>query len=88
MGTNPVAAANRRRYFDRAAEICKKWGIPYLDLWNGCYLNPNLPWMYDSTKTAEENRTQNNGYYMDGQHLTARGYDLTADIIDSFLKML
>jgi len=86
MGVNPICFAGRRRYFDRAAEICRKWGIPCLDLWNGCYLNPHLPWMYDSTKTPEENREGNIGYYVDGQHLTARGYDVTADIIDSFLR--
>ena len=46
---------NRRSYFDLAIEICKKWGIPYLDLWNGCYLNSSLPWMYDKEKSGEEN---------------------------------
>ena len=85
---NMLANDNRRLYFDAAVEICKKWGIPYIDLWNGCYLNPSLPWMYDSTKTAEENRTGNNGFYVDGQHLTARGYDFSTDIIDTWLKTL
>ncbi len=79
---------NRRLYFDKAVEICKKWGIPYIDLWNGCYLNPSLPWMYDSTKTPDENKMQNNGYYIDGQHLTSNGYDFSADIIDSWLKTI
>ena len=79
---------NRRLYFDKAVEICKKWGIPYIDLWNGCYLNPCLPWMFDSSKTPQENKEQNNGYYIDGQHLTANGYDFTADIIDSWLKTI
>lgn len=89
MGDKNVRTyANRRLYFDKAVQICLKWGIPYLDLWNGCYLNPALPWMYDNTKTADENKAENNGYYYDGQHLTARGYDVTADIIDSWLKTL
>ena len=79
---------NRRYYFDRAVEICLKWGIPYIDLWNGCYLNPYLPWFYDNTKTKEENRLENISYYSDGQHLTGRGYDVTADAIDSWLKTL
>lgn len=78
----------RRFYFDKAIEICIKWGIPYIDLWNGCYLNPHLPWMYDPSKTPEENKLENTGFYSDGQHLTARGYDVTADIIDSWLKTL
>lgn len=79
---------NRRLYFDKAVEICVKWGIPYLDLWHGCYLNPALPWMHDKTKDWKENKEQNNGFYSDGQHLTARGYDVTADVIDSWLKTL
>jgi len=79
---------NRRAYFDKAVEICLKWGIPYLDLWNCCYLNPNLPFMYDSTKTPEQNLQENTGFYIDGQHLTAYGYDVTADIIESWLKSL
>ena len=78
---------NRRSYFDLAIEICKKWGIPYLDLWNGCYLNSSLPWMYDKEKSAEENEARGS-MYIDSQHLSSRGYDLTADIIDSFLKTL
>ena len=78
---------NRRSYFDLAIEICKKWGIPYLDLWNGCYLNSSLPWMYDKEKSGEENEAMGS-MYVDSQHLSSRGYDLTADIIDSFLKTL
>jgi len=79
---------NRRVYFDRAVEICIKWGIPYLDLWNGCYLNPALPHMHHKEKSAEENIAENTGYYSDGQHLTARGYDVTADRIEAWLKTL
>lgn len=78
---------NRRSYFDLAIEICKKWGIPYLDLWNTCYLNSSLPWMYDKEKSAEENEAMGS-MYIDSQHLSSRGYELTADIIDSFLKTL
>lgn len=79
---------NRRLYFDRAAEICKKWGIPYIDLWNTCYLNPMLPWMFDQTKTKEEIAEENVCFYVDGQHLSSRGYDFTADIINSWLLTL
>lgn len=88
MGMNERYFANRRRYFDEAVKICIKWGIPYLDLWNGCYLNPFLPWMYDPSKTALENRTENACFYADGQHLTAKGYDFTADIIKNWLNSL
>ena len=88
MGMNPDSRENRRRYFDEAVKICIKWGIPYLDLWHGCYLNPQLPWMYDSTKSAAENHAENTGMYADGQHLTSRGYDVTSDIIESWLNTL
>lgn len=84
----PAKYENRRVYFDKAVEICLKWGIPYIDLWNGCYLNPHLPSMYDPTKSPDQNREENTGFYIDGQHLTARGYDFTSDIIDSWLKTL
>ncbi|MBQ9778053.1 MAG: SGNH/GDSL hydrolase family protein [Clostridia bacterium] len=86
MGYNPPTSKNRRAYFEVAMQICRKWGIPYLNLWDGCYLNPELPWMFDRNKTIEENEVCS--LYKDGQHLTAAGYDLTADIIDSFLKTL
>ena len=79
---------NRRLYFDHAVAICKKWGIPCLDLWHGCYLNPMLPWMHDATKTSDENKEINTGYYSDGQHLTPRGYDFTSEIIENWLKTL
>ena len=79
---------NRRAYFDKAIEICEKWDIPYLDLWNTCELDPSDPAMYDSTKTFEQNLQANTGYYLDGQHLTAKGYDLTAALIEAWLKTL
>ncbi len=84
----PGKYERRRVYFDKAVEICLKWGIPYIDLWKGCYLNPKLPSMYDPTKSPEQNREENTGFYVDGQHLTSKGYDVTADIIDSWLKTL
>ncbi len=88
MGVKASSRAKRRLYFDHAAMICKKWGIPYLDLWDGCYLNPCLPWMYDDTKTPEENYANNTGFYADGQHLTSRGYDYTVQIVEKWLQSL
>lgn len=88
MGTKAILRRRRRLYFDAAVEICKKWGIPYIDLWTGTYLNPCLECMYDSTKTAEENDSENKGFYTDGQHLTSYGYDYTSAIIEEWLKTL
>ncbi len=88
MGELTRSRRKRRLYFDKAVEICKKWGIPYIDLWEGCYLNPCLPWMYNQEKTPTENREENVCYYIDGQHLTSKGYDFTAEIIEGWLKSL
>ena len=43
--------------------------------------------MYDNEKTPDENVALGS-FYADGQHLTAKGYELTADIIDSWIKTL
>jgi lysophospholipase L1-like esterase len=86
MGFVPAKSKNRRAYFEYAMQICRKWGIPYLNLWDGCYLNPMLPHMYDREKDIDENGVCS--MYRDGQHLSIAGYDYTADIIDSWLKTL
>ncbi len=84
MGINAAASNNRYAYFEVAMQICEKWEIPYLNLWDDCELDPTLPHMYDPDKSVEENEQLS--MYKDGQHLTAAGYDLTSDIIDSWLK--
>jgi lysophospholipase L1-like esterase len=88
MGMHRREFSNRRFYFDEAVEICKKWGIPYLDLWNCCYLNPQIDSMYDPGKSPEENRDENVCFYIDGQHLTSRGYDFTAETVENWIKSL
>ena len=90
MGLNPSYDAehyNRRAYFERAIVICEKWGIPYLNLWDGCYLNPRNPNCYNNSLDIENNTTQ--GYlYTDGQHLTNKGYDYISPIIEDWMKSL
>lgn len=64
-----------RKYFDRAVEICKKWGIPVIDIWNTTPLNPKL-----STASI---------YYSDGiQHLTEAGYKRITPSIEAWMRML
>ena len=87
MGTNAATSNNRYAYFQAAMEICEKWEIPYLNLWDDCDLDPTNPEMYDPSKTAEENE-QAGSMYRDGQHLTAKGYDYTTAIIEAWLKTL
>ena len=77
----------RKAYFERAIEICKKWGVPYIDLWNGSHLNPNLESMYDSSLDAEGN-IEAGKMYIDGQHLTPNGYDYITPIIEAWMKTL
>lgn len=77
----------RRHYFLRAIEICKKWGVPYLDLWDSCPLNPSLKCHYDPTISKEEN-IKTGKAYLDGQHLTGVGYDIVSDPICSFVFSL
>ena len=86
MGLDASKAANRYAYFEAAMQICEKWEIPYLNLWDNCDLDPTLPEMYDPSQSAEENEQAS--MYRDGQHLTNAGYDYTADIIDAWLKTL
>lgn len=88
MGTTEKEQSRRRRYFDKAVEICKKHQIPYLDLWKKSDLDPCNPDMYNPEKTPEENHRENTGCYCDGQHLTAKGYDDTVDMVEAWICKL
>lgn len=72
---------NRAYYFETAKNICEKWGIPVLDLWNNCKLNPMLKAFYDSSSQEEL-------YYTDSQHLTTKGYEIISPIIENWMKGL
>lgn len=78
---------NRRAYFEKAIQICNKWGISVLNLWDGTPLNPNLDCYYTQGESKEQNETKGN-YYIDGQHLTSRGYDWTSTVIENWIKGL
>jgi lysophospholipase L1-like esterase len=75
MGVGASDTSNRKLYFNRIMEICKKWGIPYLNLWDEHYLNPNI---------AEINSVM----YTDGQHLTTAGYSAITPRIEAWMKTL
>lgn len=82
-----ATVSNYRAYYERAIAICEKWGIPYLDLWNGCYLNPKNPLCRDSTLTPDQSIAQ--GYlYVDSQHLSAKGYDKITPMIEAWMKTI
>lgn len=90
MGCSKIgfgAENNRRRYFLRVIEVCKKWGIPYIDLWESSPVNPLLPCYYDSSLDVDGNLAA--GYaYSDGQHLTAVGYDIVSSAIRAWVCSL
>lgn len=71
---------NRRAYFEYAIKFCEKWGVPYLNLWDGCYLYPKNPSHYTSGSEAS--------LYADGQHLNGKGYDYITPMIESWMKTL
>ena len=70
---------NRRAYFETLMTLCQKWGIPYINLWDNCRLNPRLESFYNNTESS---------FYTDGQHLTERGYELITPIIEQWMKTL
>ena len=74
MGTSSSVQAARYAYFTKAMEICTKWGVPYLNLWDTCRMNPNL----DS----------GNVKYVDGQHPTPAGYELMQNQIETWIASL
>lgn len=77
-----------RVYYNLAIDICKKWGIPYIDLWYESPLNPNLTVYYDPSLGASGNISDGTKCYVDGQHLTEAGYNLIAPKIEAWMRTL
>jgi lysophospholipase L1-like esterase len=76
-----------RKFFDRAVEVCEKWGIPVLDLWKESPLNPMLTVHFDST-LDEAGANEAGKFYTDGQHLTLAGYKRISPKIASWMAGL
>ena len=87
MGTNNATIANRKRYFDEAVKIAKKWHIPVLNLWDNSGADARVISFYDSTKDGAENVAAGSFYY-DGQHPTSYGYDKMQPMIEAWVKAL
>ena len=70
-------------YMDKAKEICKKWSVPYLDLYNLSTLNYALAEVKNnlSYKTTDHP----NG---DGTHPNMKGYEVLTPKIESWLLKL
>lgn len=63
-----------KSYFDRAVEICKKWGVPYLDLREHTPLNYQIEALQDN--------------FTDFVHINSDGYDLTYNIVAKWLETI
>ena len=88
MGLSANAHYSKRyNFFEVAMQVCEKWGIPYINLWDGSHLNPHLNAHYDSSKTTSENR-EAGSLYTDGQHLTTYGYDVVTPKIEAWMRTL
>lgn len=82
-----TTGSKRYRYFVKAMEICKKWGIPYLNLWDTSHMTPKLAAMYNQTLDVDGNI--DGGYlYTDGQHLTPAGYERITPMIEAWMRTL
>lgn len=90
MGTGgdyTVENNTRRKFFERAMQACYKWGITFINLWDCSQLNPKLPVYFNPSLDAQGNR--DGGYsYIDGQHLTSKGYDIISPKIEAWMRML
>lgn len=84
-----ASANNYRAYYETAINICKKWGIQVLDLWNNTYLNPKHNWMCDTDNTMTTEEKYAAGFlYADRQHMTSAGYDYEGLIVAEWVKSL
>ena len=89
MGTGFVTyVKNRYDYFTYAEKVCKKWGIPVLNLWDEGQLRPDVLSMYNPSYNTIESATEQGLPYYDGQHLTAYGYDAISPKIEAWMKTL
>ena len=85
QGHNSNYGNGNARYdiFVKAMAICKKWGVSFVNLWDGSHMNPML-----SAQFARTGSQPDTALYTDGQHLTSKGYDYLAPIIEAWMKTL
>ncbi|HAE24334.1 MAG TPA: hypothetical protein DCG33_03245 [Prevotellaceae bacterium] len=79
---------NRYDYFTYAEKVCKKWGIPVINLWDSGQLRPDVESNYNPTYNTIQTATEHGYSYYDGQHLTAYGYDVISPKITAWMKTL
>jgi hypothetical protein len=80
--------ANRYAYMGYARTVCKKWGVPVINLWDDGQLRPDILTMYNPEYNTISTATEHGLTYYDGQHLTAYGYDVLSPKISEWMKSL
>ena len=80
---------NYRAYYDLAIQMCIKWGVQYLDLWDKCYFCPMITHLCDTNSEMTQQEIYDAGMvYADRQHLTERGYDIESTMIENWLRTI
>ena len=79
--THQVYASNFYQFMDRAKEICKKWAVPYIDLFDEGNINFQISYMRDRYSRHDE--THPTG---DGLHPNLDGYEIETPLIENTLK--
>ncbi|WP_373804829.1 SGNH/GDSL hydrolase family protein [Jeotgalibaca porci] len=69
------ATAGVEVYYEKAKEICDKWGVPYLDLFNDSGINVQIA----EVKSA---------LFVDGIHINESGYDATEVKVENWMRSL
>lgn len=79
--SHQIYSANFKPYMDRAKEVCNKWSVPYIDLWDESTLNFQISYM--RSRFAIHTEANPNG---DGIHPNLEGYQRITPYIDNCLK--
>ena len=85
---NGLTFFNRREYMREAIKICKKWGVPVINLWDDSWMNSNMPNQYDQSLSGAEAHVANGDFYVDTQHPAPAGYDYLSNLIGNWMNAL
>ena len=79
--THQVYASDFYQFMDRAKEICKKWAVPYIDLFDDGNINFQISYMRDRYSKHDESHPTG-----DGLHPNLDGYEIETPLIENALK--
>ena len=86
MSTTSGSAATSEVYFRMAKQVCEKWGIPYIDLFDGTVEvdGEELSYSFDILKVNEATNFRASG----DVHINADGYDIISPYISAWLRTI